>query len=77
MASSSFGKWYEEKKNEEAGDSAAASSGWFTDSQSLLPMFSTESMPSMSWSSMKESMEAQMPKKIMGMGYQQRFKVSC
>jgi hypothetical protein len=27
--------------------------------------------------SMKQTMEAQMPKKILGMGYQQRFKVSA
>lgn len=73
--SSSFGRWYEEKKNEENGDSSASSS-WFPDTESLLPMFSTENLQPVSWSSMKQSMESQMPKKILGMGYQQRFKVS-
>jgi Got1/Sft2-like family len=73
----SFGKWYEEKKAEEnsGGDEGAASSSWF-DTESL-PLFSTETMQSMSWSNMKASMEAQMPRQILGMGYQQRFKVFC
>jgi hypothetical protein len=68
--SSGFGQWYEEKKAEENGDSQRSSS-WFN-SDEVLPLFTTESI---SWSGMKESMESQMPKKIMGMGYQQRFKV--
>lgn len=42
----------------------------------MLPLFNSESMQSLSWGNMKASMEAQMPKKIMGMGYQQRFQVS-
>jgi hypothetical protein len=72
----SFGKWYEEKKARENGGGdggGGASSSWF-DTESL-PLFSTETMQSMSWSNMKASMEAQMPRQIMGMGYQQRFKV--
>jgi hypothetical protein len=68
--SSGFGQWYEEKKAEENGDSQRSSS-WFNTDE-VLPLFTTETI---SWSGMKESMESQMPKKIMGMGYQQRFKV--
>jgi hypothetical protein len=78
MSSGGFGRWYEEKKQEEIGDGAAASGGWglpMMGSEALLPLFNTESMPHISWASMKQSMESQMPKKILGMGYQQRFKV--
>lgn len=41
-----------------------------------LPLFSTEGMPNISFDSMKQTMEASMPKKILGMGYQQRFQVN-
>jgi len=76
--SSGFGQWYEETKAAEAGGETGAagtsSSSWGLSTDSL-PLFNTESMQSISWGNMKASMEAQMPKKIMGMGYQQRFKV--
>lgn len=74
--STGFGQWYEEKKAEENGPNTTTttSSSWGFGGEEGLPLFSTDSM---SWSGMKESMESQMPKKIMGMGYQQRFKVSC
>jgi hypothetical protein len=74
--SSSFGKWYEEKKNEEHGDTNSSGNSWF-DTESLLPMFNTENMQPISWSNMKASMEKQMPSTILGMGYQQRFQVFC
>ena len=70
---SSFGQWYEEKKAEESGESQHSS--WFDGTDQMLPLFNTDSMQNLSWGSMKASMEAQMPKKIMGMGYQQRFQV--
>jgi hypothetical protein len=70
---SSFGKWYEEKKAEDTADDQSGS--WFGDSDQLLPLFNSESLQSLSWGNMKSSMEAQMPKQIMGMGYQQRFQV--
>ena len=73
---SGFGAWYEEKKNEENGDTDGSTSSWFGTDQ-LLPMFNTENLQPISWSAMKTSMENQMPKQIMGMGYQQRFKVFC
>jgi hypothetical protein len=72
----SFGKWYEEKKAEESsgdGSAGSPSSSWF-DTETL-PLYSSEAMQNLSWSNMKASMEAQMPRQIMGMGYQQRFKV--
>jgi hypothetical protein len=68
--STGFGQWYEEKKAEESGDSQRGNS-WFS-SEEGLPLFNTEAI---SWSGMQESMASQMPKKIMGMGYQERFKV--
>jgi hypothetical protein len=70
--STSFGRWYEEKKNEEGGDSGASS--WF-DTESLMPMLNAGNFEAISWSSMKQTMENQMPKQILGMSYQQRFKV--
>jgi len=78
--SGAFGAWYEEKKNEENGDNNAGGS-WLPGTDQLLPMFNTDNMLQMaqpiSWDAMKTSMENQMPKQIMGMGYQQRFKVFC
>lgn len=72
--SSSFGKWYEDQQASQNGEGAAAGSSWF-DTEQGLPLFSTEGMPGFSLESMRESMEASMPRKILGMGYQQRFQV--
>jgi len=73
--SSNFGQWYEDQQRAEDGGTESSSS-WFSSSAESLPLFlSSENMPS--FASMRQSMEAQMPKKIMGMGYQQRFKVFC
>lgn len=69
--STSFGQWYDEQKAGEGGDSG---SSWFGADQ-MLPLFDTESMQNFSFANMKSAMESQMPKKIMGMGYQQRFQV--
>lgn len=74
--SSGFGKWYEEKKNEENGDSDGAS--WLPaamNADQLLPLFNAENLQPINFGAMKQAMENQMPKKILGMGYQQRFKV--
>jgi len=74
-SSTSFGSWYEEQKAAENGDS---NSSWFSiDTEQTLPLFNTENLQGFSFDSMKQSMEAQMPKKILGMGYQQRFQVFC
>ncbi|KAG7356488.1 hypothetical protein IV203_001174 [Nitzschia inconspicua] len=79
----SFGSWYDQQRAAENGESGAgeANSSFFSsfsmDSEQILPLFNTESLQGFSFDSMKQSMEAQMPKKILGMGYQQRFKVFC
>lgn len=70
--STSFGQWYDDQK---AGETGESSSGWFGAEQ-MLPLFDAESMQHFSLTNMKSAMEAQMPKKIMGMGYQQRFQVN-
>lgn len=76
----SFGGWYEQQRAAENGEAAEANSSFFsnfsTSSEQVLPLFNSESLQGFSFESMKQSMEAQMPKKILGMGYQQRFKVS-
>ena len=75
MPSSSFGSWYDEQKAAENGGSS--NSSWFSiDSEQALPLFNSENLPGFSMESMRETMEASMPKKILGMGYQQRFKVN-
>lgn len=71
---SSFGKWYEEKKAAEAGDTGSSGDSWFSSSETL-PLFNSADMPT--FAGMKASMEAQMPQNIMGMNYQQRFQMFC
>jgi hypothetical protein len=77
--STSFGSWYDQQRAAENGEAGATNSSFFSsfsmDSEQVLPLFSTESLQGFSFENMKQSMEAQMPKKILGMGYQQRFKV--
>lgn len=77
--STGFGQWYEEKKQEDGPPEGGSS--WFgnftTADMEGLPLFNTESMQNFSFANMKTAMENQMPKKIMGMGYQQRFQVFC
>eukprot|EP00984_Skeletonema_dohrnii_P029664 scaffold20435_cov127-Skeletonema_dohrnii-CCMP3373.AAC.2 len=63
---SSFGDWYDKQKQDQA---ASSNDGGDVESQSFLP----DSMSSLSLSSMRSSLEAQMPQQIMGMNYQQRF----
>lgn len=70
--SSSFGQWYEDQQRGGGESNNNSSSSWNISTESL-PLFNSDSIPSLS--SMRASMEAQMPKKIMGMGYQQRYKV--
>ena len=73
----SFGRWHEEQQAAAEGGGGASSSSWFGDltmsSEQLLPLY--EGMQPINLQSIRSSMEAQMPQKIMGMGYQQRFKV--
>ncbi|VEU36206.1 unnamed protein product [Pseudo-nitzschia multistriata] len=73
---SSFGSWYDEQKAAENG--GASNSNWFSiDTDEVLPLFNAENLQGFSFENMKQTMEGQMPKKILGMGYQQRFKVFC
>jgi hypothetical protein len=77
--SSSFGSWYEQQQRAENGGGeveSTTSSSWFSiDSEQVLPLFNSDSLQGFSFENMRQSMEAQMPKKVLGMGYQQRFKV--
>lgn len=82
----SFGSWYDQQRAAESGEAAAETSSlsWFPPSafslegsEQVLPLFNSESLQGFSFESMKQSMEAQMPQKILGMGYQQRFKVNA
>ena len=84
---SGFGNW-----NANSGDSGGGASDFFggalsglqgglndmgLNSDQLLPLYQgMEGLQPVSFQSIREGMEAQMPKKIMGMGYQQRFKVN-
>lgn len=83
MSTSSFGSWYDEQRAAENGDaggpsSSSSASSWFSiDSEQVLPLFNSENLQGFSIDSMKQTMEGSMPKKILGMGYQQRFKVFC
>ena len=77
---SGFGKWYEDQQAEANGTSTSGSS-WLSSMEEGIPLnFESidlqANLQGLSFESMKQSMEAQMPKKILGMGYQQRFKVS-
>jgi hypothetical protein len=74
MSSTGFGQWYEEKKQEDGPEGGSSWFGGLGDMEGL-PLFNSETMQSFSFSGMQQSMEAQMPKKILGMGYQQRFQV--
>ena len=66
-----FGDWYDKQKQEEAASSN--NDGGDVESQSFLP----DSMSGLSLTSMRSSLEAQLPQQIMGMNYQQRFQVFC
>ena len=70
---SSFGTWYNNVKNE---DEASED----TESGMSLPLFSNlpANVPAdFGWNNFKSTLESQMPQQILGMNYQQRFKVFC
>jgi len=51
-----------------------------TGGESILPLLNSNGVniaPDLGWSNMRSSLEAQMPQKVLGMNYQQRFKVFC
>lgn len=72
----SFGKWHEEQKAKESGVDTAAAPSWFSVSTESLPLFDNVGTDMPTFSGMKASLESQLPQKIMGMNYQQRFQVS-
>mmetsp|Transcript_13277 Transcript_13277/g.18804 ORF Transcript_13277/g.18804 Transcript_13277/m.18804 type:complete len:144 (-) Transcript_13277:529-960(-) len=81
MSSNSFGQWYNDQKAQEGGGGGNTSSSSFfgismVDTDTL-PLFGGEGANQFSFASMKQSMEAQMPQQILGMNYQQRFKMFC
>ncbi|KAL3805877.1 hypothetical protein HJC23_007838 [Cyclotella cryptica] len=83
----SFGKWYDDQKQQQQQPPppAAAPSNSMSLSSLFSPSTSAEEgdiesqslLESFSLSSMRSSLEAQLPQKIMGMNYQQRFQIFC
>eukprot|EP00591_Stephanopyxis_turris_P009933 CAMPEP_0195519840 /NCGR_PEP_ID=MMETSP0794_2-20130614/15604_1 /TAXON_ID=515487 /ORGANISM="Stephanopyxis turris, Strain CCMP 815" /LENGTH=227 /DNA_ID=CAMNT_0040649071 /DNA_START=146 /DNA_END=829 /DNA_ORIENTATION=+ len=73
--STSFGKWYDDQKEQEVDEASTSSSSWFGGGTDTLPVFGDTTQ--FSFANMKAGMEAQMPQKILGMNYQQRFKMFC
>lgn len=69
--SSSFGQWYQEQQAQENAPSSDVEAGG---GDQMLPLWGDTSQ--YSFGSLRSSMEAQMPQKILGMNYQQRFRVS-
>jgi hypothetical protein len=67
---SSFGDWYDKQKQLQQQNEAEDGD---VESQSFL----SGSMEGLSLSSMRSSLEAQLPQQIMGMNYQQRFQIFC
>lgn len=78
----SFGQWYEEQQQDGTGSSSSGISSFSSlfisddgDGESL-PLFTNADGTSMlSLSSVRSSLESQLPSKVMGMSYQQRFKM--
>ena len=74
---SGFGNWNYEQNNaggNGGGDLEVGGGGGET--ASFLGASGMPAMPEgMSWSNFKSSLEAQMPQRVMGMNYQERFKV--
>lgn len=76
IMSTGFGQWYEQQKSVDTGESANTSSNsWFGASDTLLPLVGDPTQL-VDFSSMRASMESAMPQKVLGMNYQQRFRVS-
>ena len=74
--SSGFGNWNYDQKGGNGGGNDLESGGGGGETTSFLGASGIPAMPEgMSWSNFKSSLEAQMPQKVMGMNYQERFKV--
>ena len=74
--SSGFGNWtYENPNNPSSNDNNT--NGGEGGLGMTLPLFQNNNIPSdLGWSNIKSTMEAQMPQKVLGMNYQERFRVS-
>ena len=68
---SGFGNWTPQQEGGDLESGGGAETSSFFGGVPALP----EGMPDMSWSSFKSSLESQMPQRVMGMNYQERFKV--
>lgn len=73
--SSGFGSWYQDQQR--AQQETSNNEGESTSSDSMLPLWASVDTSQYSFASMRSSMESSMPQRIMGMNYQQRFKVFC
>ena len=82
---SSFGQWHaDQKQQQQPTQSNSMNLSSLFSSNSTAPASSVEGdiesqslLENFSLSSMRSSLEAQLPQKIMGMNYQQRFQIFC
>ncbi|KAL7515481.1 hypothetical protein ACHAXN_013118 [Cyclotella atomus] len=83
---SSFGQWHADQKQQQqpAQSNSMSLSSLFSSSTTDPPndeasgdIESQSLLDNLSLSSMRSSLEAQLPQKIMGMNYQQRFQIFC
>ena len=74
---SGFGDWYKEQQQQENPGGNENILDSLTSQAEALPMFLTETTGALNanMSHLTSSFEAQLPKKVMGMNYKQRFKV--
>ena len=73
--SSGFGNWNYDQKDGSGGGGDLESGGGGGETASFLGASGIAMPEGMSWSNFKSSLEAQMPQRVMGMNYQERFKV--
>lgn len=85
---SGFGQWYEEQQGNSGGSNTSSFSissllAFDENDTSSLPLFGSGTGGEngegggFGFSSMKASLESQLPAKVMGMNYQQRFRMFC
>mmetsp|Transcript_33241 Transcript_33241/g.67062 ORF Transcript_33241/g.67062 Transcript_33241/m.67062 type:complete len:99 (+) Transcript_33241:79-375(+) len=79
MSSGGFGSWNYDQKQQDGGDLESGGGGGDnggSETSSFLGASGVAIPEGMSWSNFKSSLESQMPQRVMGMNYQERFKVS-
>mmetsp|Transcript_10415 Transcript_10415/g.22070 ORF Transcript_10415/g.22070 Transcript_10415/m.22070 type:complete len:235 (+) Transcript_10415:69-773(+) len=80
MSSGGFGSWNYDQKQQDGGDLESGGGGGDnggSETSSFLGASGVAIPEGMSWSNFKSSLESQMPQRVMGMNYQERFKVFC